>query len=747
MNPLNSKPFSENYTKILEKVKSLPANNPDKKKEFLEIFEKNDIVILTGETGSGKTTQIPKQILEFYNYQKNVIVSQPRILAAQMVATRVSNELDVKLGEEVGLRYRGFNQISDKSKLSFVTDGFLNNLVLNNYINNYDVIVVDEAHERSRQIDLLLLLIKKLHEKDGKKPKVVIMSATINKDEFINYFSINNTKVGYIHITGRTFPVESFYLKDDPEDLLKSSIEKIVLLTYLFDNLKTKNAFNITQIGDILVFLNTKKHIDKVVVYLKNILEKVPPKNKPYIVGLYSGAPKITKEIIEDPTKLPQGHDYLIVISTNVAETSITIPNLKYVIDGGQKLDVSYDPINDMYITNHKNISKAGIKQRIGRAGRVTNGFSFHIYNKENFDKRNDFETPKILNEDVSELYLQLLSISKNVPSMENVIMNLLSPPSKEQELISLKQLFYLGAVDIEGELTNLGQIMSKLPVEPCYAKMCIMSIFYNVSDDICKICSMLSISNKISDWILDVSKKNPKYDQIMKLRKEYSRGLKSDFSLYLKIYNDFIHNIGESHNAYKYQFNHSKFKDTRTLYFSLSSVLKRLESKIKNLDIITFDIPEKDKIQFCILSGLFYHCVFKDKNNYIHNELYRGKQIKNSRRSLFEVNDDIICYDHANLFNYIELEQIINISNPLYIIMAGSSYYNLNNINTALKPLIEKYLNKGLINNITVNENNESIELYNLLNIIQKYSNKTKINITKPINTQERLMNLNILH
>ena len=351
----------------------------------------NQVTILCGETGSGKTTQLPKICLSMGRGQNKFIGhTQPRRIAARSVATRIASELDVDLGAQVGFKVRFADKTSKGTSIKVMTDGILlAETQKDPKLLQYDTIIIDEAHERSLNIDFLLGYIKNLLPK---RPdlKIIITSATIDVEKFSAHFN----KAPIIQVSGRTFPVDIIYrpLKQLSQDVVEN-IEDAVLSS--INDLPPGNK------GDILIFLPGERDIHDIKKFLTDQL-----KNKFEILPLFSRLP-----VKEQQKIFKQGTSRRIILTTNIAETSLTVPGIKYVIDAGLARIVRYNPRLKIEQLLIEKISQASANQRSGRCGRIAPGVCIRLYDEEDFDIRPTFTDPEIMRTSLASVILKMASL------------------------------------------------------------------------------------------------------------------------------------------------------------------------------------------------------------------------------------------------------------------------------------------------------------------------------------------------
>uniref|UniRef100_M8D6U6 RNA helicase n=1 Tax=Aegilops tauschii TaxID=37682 RepID=M8D6U6_AEGTA len=462
INRWNGRPYSARYLEILEKRRTLPVWQ--QKDEFLRVLRDNQTLILVGETGSGKTTQIPQFVLEAEGLSNRSMVActQPRRVAAMSVSRRVAEEMDVTIGEEVGYSIRFEDCSSHKTVLKYLTDGMLlREAMADPLLERYKVIVLDEAHERTLATDVLFGLLKEVL-KNRPDLKLVVMSATLEAEKFQGYFS----GAPLMKVPGRLHPVEIFYTQEPERDYLEAAIRTVVQIHMC------------EPAGDILVFLTGEEEIEdacrKINKEVNNMGDQVGPVK---VVPLYSTLPPAMQQKIFDPAPPPLKEGgpagRKIVVSTNIAETSLTIDGIVYVIDPGFSKQKVYNPRIRVESLLVSPISKASAHQRAGRAGRTQPGKCFRLYTEKSFNGDLQPQTyPEILRSNLANTVLTL----KKLGIDDLVHFDFMDPPAPETLMRALEVLNYLGALDDEGNLTSLGEMMSEFPLDPQMSKMLVIS-------------------------------------------------------------------------------------------------------------------------------------------------------------------------------------------------------------------------------------------------------------------------------
>lgn len=444
------------------------------RKQLLEAVRENQLMIVVGDTGSGKTTQLTQYLAEG-GFANNGMIgcTQPRRVAAMSVAKRVAEEVGCKLGQEVGYTIRFEDCTSPETKIKYMTDGMLQReVLLDPNIKKYSVIMLDEAHERTIATDVLFGLLKKTLKR---RPdlKVIVTSATLDADKFSEYFN----KCPIFTIPGRTYPVEIMYSREPESDYLDAALVTVMQIHL------TEPA------GDILLFLTGQEEIDTSCEILYERMKALGPSVPELIIlPVYSALPSEMQSKIFEPA--PPG-SRKVVIATNIAETSITIDQIYYVIDPGFVKQNAYDPKLGMDSLVVTPISQAQAKQRAGRAGRTGPGKCFRLYTEAAFQSEMlPTSIPEIQRQNLSTTILMLKAMGIN----DLLHFDFMDPPPTNTMLTALEELYALSALDDEGLLTRLGRKMADFPMEPALAKCLIYSVDMGCSDEILSIVAMLSV-------------------------------------------------------------------------------------------------------------------------------------------------------------------------------------------------------------------------------------------------------------
>ncbi|KAG0364829.1 hypothetical protein BGZ54_007117 [Gamsiella multidivaricata] len=449
------------------------------RQDLLNAIENYQVLVIVGETGSGKTTQLPQYLYEA-GYTKGgmkIGCTQPRRVAAMSVAARVAEEMGVKLGYEVGYSIRFEDCTSEKTMVKYMTDGMLlREFMSEPDLAGYSCLIIDEAHERTLHTDILLGLVKDI-ARLRTDLKVLISSATMDAEKFAAYFD----DAPIFNIPGRPFPVEVHYTTSPEANYLAAAITTVMQI-------------HISQgPGDVLVFLTGQDEIDNAAENLQQTCRVLGDRIQELVIcPIYSSLPSDMQGKIFEPT--PEG-SRKVVLATNIAETSITIDGVKFVIDPGFSKMLSYNPKTGMESLVVTPCSRASANQRKGRAGRVGPGKCFRLYTQWAYYNELDENTvPEIQRINLNSVVLTLKSLGIN----DILGFEFMDPPPAETLMRALEQLYALGALNDKGQLTKLGRRMAEFPGDPMLAKTLIMAEKYQCTEEIASIVAMLSVQNAV---------------------------------------------------------------------------------------------------------------------------------------------------------------------------------------------------------------------------------------------------------
>ncbi|HIF9428212.1 TPA: ATP-dependent RNA helicase HrpA [Photobacterium damselae] len=574
-----------------------------KKDDIAEAIKHNQVVIVAGETGSGKTTQLPKICLELGRGVKGMIGhTQPRRLAARSVASRIAEELECEMGSYVGYKVRFNDQVSDRSQIKLMTDGILlAEIQHDRYLNQYDTIIIDEAHERSLNIDFILGYLRELLPK---RPdlKVIITSATIDPERFSKHF--NNAPI--IEVSGRTYPVDVRYrpIVEDSDDTDRDQLEAIFDAV---DELCDEGQ------GDILIFMNGEREIRDTA----DALEKRKLRDTEIV-------PLFARLSAGEQNRVFQPHTgRRIVLSTNVAETSLTVPGIKYVIDPGTARISRYSYRTKVQRLPIEPISQASANQRKGRCGRVQEGICIRLYSEEDFLSRPEFTDPEILRTNLASVILQMTAIGlgdiQAFPFVE--------APDNRNIQDGVRLLEELGAINASAKdprkrLTSIGRQLARLPIDPRLARMVLEAPKNNALREVMIIASALSIQDPRERPMEKQQASDEKH------RRFYDK--ESDFMTFVNLW-DYVQEQQKalSGNQFRKQckkdyLNYLRIREWQDIHFQVRQVVRELELRINDTE------AGYDAVHMSLLSGLLSHIGMKDQEK---NE-YQGA--RNARFNIF---------------------------------------------------------------------------------------------------------------
>ncbi|KAL6774284.1 hypothetical protein ACKKBG_A24410 [Auxenochlorella protothecoides x Auxenochlorella symbiontica] len=553
------------------------------REDLLKAIAEHQVLIIVGETGSGKTTQIPQYLYEAgYGKAGKIGCTQPRRVAAMSVAARVAVEVGVKLGAEVGYSIRFEDCTSDKTVLKYMTDGMLLREFLSEPdLAGYSCMMVDEAHERTLHTDVLFGLVKDI-ARFRPELKLLISSATLDAEKFSEYF--DNAPI--FRIPGRRYPVDILYTKAPEAD-------------YLHAAAVTTLQIHVTQPpGDVLIFLTGQEEIEACEELLRQRTRGMGSKIGELIIApIYANLPSDMQAKIFETT--PPGARK-VVIATNIAETSLTIDGIKYVIDPGFCKQNSYNPRTGMESLQVTPISKASALQRAGRAGRTAPGKCFRLYTAWAYQHElEDSTVPEIQRTNLGNVVLMLKSLGIN----DLINFDFMDPPPTETMLRALEQLYALGALNDKGELTTMGRKMAEFPVDPMLAKMIINSEKHGVSEEVATIAAMVSIGGSVFY--------RPKDKQVHadNAHKAFYRGNVGDHIALLNVYNSWAETNFATQWCYENFVQVRSMKRARDIRDQILGLMERCEVELVS------NVGDLEGMRKAITAGFFYHTASLQRN------------------------------------------------------------------------------------------------------------------------------------
>ncbi|QIA77933.1 ATP-dependent RNA helicase HrpA [Rodentibacter caecimuris] len=573
-----------------------------RKKEIKKLLSEHQVIVVAGETGSGKTTQLPKMCLELGLGRLGMIGhTQPRRIAARSVAARIAEELQSDLGDLVGYKVRFNDQISDNTQIKLMTDGILlAEIQTDRFLNQYSCLIIDEAHERSLNNDFILGYLKQLLPR---RPdlKVIITSATIDVERFSKHF--NHAPI--IEVSGRTYPVEVRYrpiIDEADQDQLQGILSAV-------DELQAEGR------GDILIFMNGEREI-------RDTAEALQKQNLKHteILPLFARLSAQEQNKIFHPSGLNR-----IVLATNVAETSLTVPGIKYVIDPGTARISRYSYRTKVQRLPIEPISQASANQRKGRCGRVSEGICIRLYSEEDFNSRPEFTDPEILRTNLASVILQMTALGLD----DIEAFPFVDAPDRRNIQDGVKLLEELGAFETiktkSGEkrrLTQTGRQLAQLPVDPRLAKMLLSAVNFSSVYEVMVIVSALSIQ--------DPRERPTEKQQSADEKHRRFADKKSDFLAFLNLWNY----LQEQQKALtKNQFrrqcqkdflNYLRIREWQDIYHQIRLAVREMGLPINS------EKAEYQQIHTALLSGLLSHIGLKD----MEKQQYLGA--RNTHFSIF---------------------------------------------------------------------------------------------------------------
>lgn len=677
INPFTGRPQSEKYFSILRTRRDLPVHA--QREEFLQLYQKSQILVFVGETGSGKTTQIPQFVLYDdlpQQERKLVACTQPRRVAAMSVAERVAAEMDVKLGDEVGYSIRFEDMTSQKTILKYMTDGMLLREAMNDHeLKRYSTIILDEAHERTLATDVLMGLLK---EVVLRRPdlKLIIMSATLDAQKFQRYFN----DAPLLAVPGRTHPVEIFYTPEPERDYVEAAIRTVLQI-------------HATEAeGDILLFLTGEEEIEdacrKISLEADEMIREAdagPMKVYP----LYGTLPPAQQQRIFEPAPPPRRPGgragRKCIIATNIAETSLTIDGIVYVVDPGFSKQKVYNPRIRVESLLVSPISKASAQQRAGRAGRTRPGKCFRLYTEGAFKKELIEQTyPEVLRSNLSSTVLEL----KKLGIDDLVHFDLMDPPAPETLMRALEELNYLACLDDDGNLTTMGRLASEFPLDPALAVMLISSPEFYCSNEILSLTALLSVPQ----IFVRPASARKRADEMKNLFAHPD----GDHLTLLNVYHAFK---GPEAQANPRQWCHDHFLSLRALQ-SADNVRLQLKRIMEREELELMSTPFEDKkyyenIRRALVSGFFMQVAKKEANGKTYTTVKDNQTVLLHPSTVLDQESDWVVYNEFVLTSKNYIRTVSGVRGE-WLLDIAPGYYDIEGfpkgeVRTALMRLTER--------------------------------------------------------
>ena len=654
LNPLNNNKYSKEYKNLAKKWKTFPAY--ENAKNLIKNIKDNNVILITSGTGSGKTVLIPKFCLHSFDYNAKIAITLPKQMIAKSAAEFSALTLDVNLGDEIAYEYKGSDKslINSKNKLIYATDGTIVARLINDpLLKEYNAVIIDEAHERKVQIDFLLYLLKNVLE-NRNDFKLIIMSATINVDIFKDYFK----KFKFIHedIGGKTnFPIHSIFLDNN----IKSNtyIDKGVEIINKILKENEKNC-------DILFFVTSVLETSKVCEKLSNLDHVI-------CFEVFSGMDKKKQELAQDKDlykEIYPNKKVKVVISTNVAESSLTIDGIKFVIDSGLELFNYYDPLLKSNVLKNNFITKAQVKQRMGRTGRTESGTCYHLYTEKTYNDMENFPKPNIKISKLNDEILKLLindSIN-DVNDLKKIFNKFIEPPDNKYIDSSLDDLIKYKLLSND-KLTDLGIFISKLQMNYNEALTILCSHDLNCINEVLLILSLINSSkNSISNIFIlpsniigddpekkeELSNLTKKFEQnILKFKNKYG-----DHLSLLKIMKNFIKYLDNPKKLdnfiYKYFLKRNCLDNALNLY---KKYLKKYNIEFKKLNKLKTkkEYSNKYNILASFLFGFRFNIAKIDNKLIVTKYVLKNLNLNKMSFLKFEdIKNNYISYFDLTTFN-----------------------------------------------------------------------------------------------
>ncbi|KAF0990468.1 hypothetical protein HZS_5601 [Henneguya salminicola] len=650
-NFLNKRTFTTKYYEILHKRIKLPVW--EFRNNFFEVLSNNQVVVLVGETGSGKTTQIPQWCVEyeFVGNKKHVACTQPRRVAAMSVAQRVAEEMDVVLGQEIGYSIRFEECSTPRTVLKYLTDGMLlREAMFDPNLERYGIIILDEAHERTLSTDILMGLLKSVIERRDNL-KLVVMSATLDAGKFQDYFE----SAPLLSVPGRAHPVEIYYSPAPEKDYVDAAVRTVIQILVCEE-----------VPGDILLFLTGQEEIEEACKRLKKEVSDLGPDvGELKCIPLYSSlSPSMQQRIFEPspPSKSNGAIGRKCIIATNIAETSLTIDGVVFVVDTGFSKQKVYNPRSRVESLLVSPISKASAQQRAGRAGRTRPGKCFRLYTEPVFEHDMQENTyPEILRSNLGTVVLQMKKLG-----VDNLVQfDFMDPPAPETMMRALELLNYLGALDDNGDLTSIGSMMSEFPLDPQMSRMAIASTQFDCSSEALSIISLLSV----------FIRPNESRDAADQTKMKFAH-IDGDHLTLLNVYHSYKKNNDDPQWCYSNYLNSRSLSTADDVRLQLVRIMEKFSLKLVSTPFTSGDYY--NNIKKALVAGFFMHGAhLQNSNDYATMKDNQIVQLHPS--TTLKQKPEWVIYNEFVLTskNYIRTVTAIK---PEWLVMLAPQYFDMSN-------------------------------------------------------------------